>query len=175
MSRLWRWQSLCSSNPALARWANFWRAYGASEEGRARRLVPLPELSAVDWELSAFSPKSNYSRTYEPFSRKSNYSRTYAKQGGGVGYLNGNVPKICRRADNSILAAERRQTQEPVPQSGSGHYIDWPGMRIVRCFSASRRQVSPLRLCPRRLRPRLHARGRSFRLPWRCDRFRWCL
>ena len=36
-----------------------------------------------------FSPKSNYSRTYEPLSRKSNYSRTYAKHGGvgGVNYL----------------------------------------------------------------------------------------
>ena len=32
-----------------------------------------------------FSPKSNYSRTYEPLSRKSNYSRTYAKHGGGGG------------------------------------------------------------------------------------------
>ncbi len=29
-----------------------------------------------------FSPKSNYSRTYELGARKSNHSRTYAKQGG---------------------------------------------------------------------------------------------
>jgi len=32
-----------------------------------------------------FSPKSNYSRTYEPLFCKSNHSRTYARQGGGGG------------------------------------------------------------------------------------------
>ena len=35
----------------------------------------------------------------------SNHSRTYAKQGVGVGYLNGNVPKLCRRADIPMLHA----------------------------------------------------------------------
>jgi len=64
--------------------------------------------------FSLLANKSSYSRTYARLARKSNYSRTYAKQGGGVGYRNGNVPKICRRADIFILAGERRQTQEPV-------------------------------------------------------------
>jgi len=114
--------------------ASFWRAYSASEEGLAGWFVPLLELNwasgegslrffllcPFDFQLSTFNlqpfffPKSSYCRTYEPSSRKSNYSRTYAKQGGGVGYRNGNVPKICRRADIPIVAGERRQTQEPV-------------------------------------------------------------
>src|SRR5271157_1738331 len=64
--------------------------------------------------FSLLANKSSYSRTYARLARKSNYSRTYAKQGGGVGCRNGNVPKICRRADIFILAGERRQTQEPV-------------------------------------------------------------
>ena len=39
------------------------------------------EPSTFNYE-PLFSPKSNYSRTYEPLSRKSNDSRTYAKTGG---------------------------------------------------------------------------------------------
>ena len=60
------------------------------------------------------SPKSNHSRTYAQVARKSNYSRTYAKQGVGVRYRNGNVAKICRRADIPVLHAAERDTQEPI-------------------------------------------------------------
>jgi len=71
-------------------------------------------------ELSAFNPEplfsynSNHSRTYAKVARKSNYSRTYAKQGVGVGYLTGNVSRICRRADIPVLHAAERETQEPI-------------------------------------------------------------
>ena len=64
------------------------------------------ELSTFNFE-PLFSPNSNHSRTYGPPSRKSNYSRTYAKLGVGVGYLNGNVSTICRRAD--IFEPARQQ------------------------------------------------------------------
>ena len=56
------------------------------------------ELSTFDFE-PVFSPKSNCSRTSAAFSPKSNHSRTYAKTGGWGGYHNGNVSKLCRRAD----------------------------------------------------------------------------
>ncbi len=101
----------------------------ASKQFPDRRALFFPNcaLLTVAREL-LFSPKSNHSRTYAPFARKSNYSRTYAKQGGGVGYLNGNVPNICRRADIFVPArgnhTRRRspgaQARMPVPPKEGG-------------------------------------------------------
>ena len=86
---------------------------------RSLRFHACYRLSTVDCGL-LFSPKSNYSRTYESPSRKSNHSRTYENRGEGVGYLNGNVPKICRRADNSTVARRRANPRTGVAER------DWP-------------------------------------------------
>jgi len=52
----------------------------------------------------ALLPTNSFvSPSYAPCSRKSNDSRTYAKHRGG--YLSGNVPKICRRADILVPGA----------------------------------------------------------------------
>ncbi len=81
-----------------------------------------------------FSPKSNYSRTYEPGARKSNYSRTYAKQGGGGGYLNSNVPKIRRRADifgvRRLAAAFTGDTVPPVELIGRNGWHRKSGSKL---------------------------------------------
>ncbi len=81
-----------------------------------------------------FSPKSNYSRTYEPGARKSNHSRTYAKQGGGGRYLSGNVPKICRRADifgvRRLAAAFTGDTVPPVELIGRNGWHRKSGSKL---------------------------------------------
>ncbi len=64
-----------------------------------------PQLSTLH-RFPLFSPIS-----CSPLATIFNHSRTCAKHGG---YRDGNVSKICRRADISMLHAAERETQEPI-------------------------------------------------------------
>jgi PHD/YefM family antitoxin component YafN of YafNO toxin-antitoxin module len=75
---------------------------GDQRPGGKKRADPFPAFSG-----SPLATIFNHSRTSARLARKSNYSRTYAKQVVGVCYRNGNISKICRRADILILALEK--------------------------------------------------------------------